>query len=42
LRRAEGGRRVSLSELPFEQTHSIIDQDKCIDFDYFFVRKVML
>ena len=41
--RAEGGRSVGLNiELPFEQTHNIyIDQDKCIDFDYFFVRKVM-
>jgi uncharacterized protein (TIGR00730 family) len=29
-------------ELPFEQTHNIsIDPDKVINFDYFFVRKVM-
>jgi uncharacterized protein (TIGR00730 family) len=41
--RAEGGRSVGLNiELPFEQTHNIyIDNDKCINFDYFFVRKVM-
>lgn len=38
-----GGVSVGLNiELPFEQTHNeFIDSDKIIDFDYFFVRKVM-
>jgi len=41
--RSEGGRSVGLNiELPFEQFHNIyIDPDKVINFDYFFVRKVM-
>lgn len=40
---SEGGRSVGLNiELPFEQNGNIyIDQDKMINFDYFFVRKVM-
>jgi len=40
---SEGGRSVGLNiELPFEQKGNIyIDQDKLINFDYFFVRKVM-
>lgn len=39
----QGGKSVGLNiVLPFEQTHNIfIDRDKCITFDYFFVRKVM-
>ena len=29
-------------DLPFEQTHNeFIDSDKCINFDYFFVRKTI-
>ncbi len=38
-----GGISVGLNiDLPFEQTHNeFIDSDKLIDFDYFFVRKVM-
>ena len=39
----EEGRSVGLNiDLPFEQNNNIyIDQDKLINFDYFFVRKVM-
>ncbi len=38
-----GGHSVGLNiELPFEQQNNpFIDQDKSIDFDYFFVRKVI-
>ncbi len=41
--RAENGKSVGLNiELPFEQfNNQYIDSDKLINFDYFFVRKVM-
>ncbi len=40
----QGGRSAGLNiVLPFEQTSNIyVDPDKLINFDYFFVRKVML
>ena len=39
----QGGKSVGLNiDLPFEEHNNIyIDQDKLINFDYFFVRKVM-
>lgn len=41
--RKGGGKSVGLNiELPFEQKHNdYIDPDKCINFDYFFVRKTI-
>ncbi|MBM3930473.1 MAG: TIGR00730 family Rossman fold protein [Sphingomonadales bacterium] len=41
--RNAGGKSVGLSiDLPFEQSHNpFIDADKLLNFDYFFVRKLM-
>ena len=41
--RKGNGKSVGLNiELPFEQKHNeFIDSDKCINFDYFFVRKTI-
>jgi len=41
--RRGGGKSVGLNiELPFEQKHNdFIDSDKCLNFDYFFVRKTI-
>lgn len=41
--RGAGGKSVGLNiDLPFEQTHNpYIDADKLLNFDYFFVRKLM-
>jgi uncharacterized protein (TIGR00730 family) len=41
--RESGGKSVGLNiDLPFEQSHNVyIDTDKLLNFDYFFVRKLM-